>query len=281
MIQVITDNSCDLSHERLRELGVLRIDQTINFGDDTYIDGENIDTKQFFEFLETRPETPKTSQPGPFVFEEMFRASLEKGDSVVCIVVGDKLSGTMQSAVMAKNTINDDRIRIVDSKNVCVSVGLLVEIAVQKIKEGTDLDTLCVEMTGLADRVRVYGGLDSLKYMKKGGRLSGAQALVGTMLHFFPIIATRDGLVENVGKAKGKKKLYATMRDFVLADGVDTNYPIIFGEGISNGSLDILKGYIAEHYDISNALVGHIGPVVGTFSGPGVIAIGFISKQKE
>lgn len=279
MIQIVTDSSCDLSLDRLRELGVICVPQTIQFGDTTYIDGENINTQKFFELLDSEPEVPKTALPSPYTFEEYFRPILERGDEILGIFVGDQLSGTLNAARLAKDTVDpDNKIRFADSGAVSVAVGLLVEIAVQKVKDGIDLDTLDKEMNEIAPKTKVYGALNSLKYLIKGGRLSGPAALVGTMMNLCPIIANEDGLVVNVTKVKGKKKLYSKMAELCVADGIDTNYPIIFGEAIGDGSLQVFKDLLAKDVDISNQITGFIGPVVGTFSGPGVINIAFVRK---
>ena len=280
MVQIITDSSCDLTQERLTRIGVVCAPLTVHFGNETYIDGENITAEEFFEFLNSHKEVPKTAQPTPHAFEEAFRAALDKGDEVLCILVGNKLSGTIQSANIAKNNIGTDKVRIIDSQGVCAVVGLLVEIAVLKIKEGLCGDALYEEMTRLSNRVRVYAAIDTLKYVRKGGRLSGAAALVGTMLNFYPILTTKDGLVVNTTKAKGKKRLYEKMKELVIADGVDTSYPFMFNKGIGDKNLEELKLRISEAYDISDIRHGVVGPVVGTFSGPGVVVVGFIKKEE-
>lgn len=279
MIRVVTDSSCDLHLDRVKELGVVCVPSSVQFGDTTYIDGENIDTKKFFELLDSEPEIPSTALPSPQTFEDCFQPILDAGDEILCIFVGDLLSGTSNSARLAKESIDkENKIRFTDSGAVSVAVGLLVEIAVQKINEGIDLDTLEKEMQAIALKTKVYGALNSLKYLIKGGRLSGPAALVGNMLNLCPIIANQDGLVVNVTKVKGKKKLYSKMAELCEADGVDTNYPIIFGEAIGDGSLEIFKNLLSEKVDISNQLVGFVGPVVGTFSGPGVINVAFVRK---
>lgn len=282
MIQIVTDSSCDLSLARIKELGVHLIPQTIHFGDKTFIDGENINTEQFFQLLESEPEVPKTAQPSPYIFEEHFKEILDRGDDILCIFVGDQLSGTSSSAKMAKNALTDydaNRIQFVDSGAVCIAVGLLVEITNNKIKEGlTDVVKLQSEMQEVARKTKIYGALNTLTYMKKGGRLSGPAALVGTMLNFCPIICNDNGLVINIAKVKGKKKLYSKMAELVINDGVDTNYPIAFADAISDGSLDTFKDLLKSEVDISNQVKGLVGPVVGTFSGPGIVAVAFVMK---
>lgn len=280
MIQIITDSSCDLHLDRLKELGVICVPQTIQFGDTTYIDGENISTQKFFELLESESDSPKTALPSPALFEDYFKPVLDRGDEILGIFVGDQLSGTLNSARLAKAEIDtENKIRFADSGAVSVAVGLLVEIAVQKVKDGIDLDTLEKEMQEIALKTKVYGALDSLKYLIKGGRLSGPAALVGNMLNLCPIIANENGLVVNVTKVKGRKKLYSKMADLCIADGVDTNYPIIFGEAFSDdGSLDIFKELLSKEVDISNQISGFVGPIVGTFSGPRMINVAFVRK---
>ncbi len=282
MIQIITDSSCDLSLDRLKDINVICIPQTVNFGDDVYIDGENITTEQFFEFLDSRPEYPKTALPSPYIIENAFREVLDRGDEILCIFVGNDLSGTAQAAMLAAKSFTEEeqsRIRFADSRAVSLAVGLLVEIAAKKaLEDGMTLDVIHKDMVDLAYRVRIFGALDTLTYLKRGGRLSGAAALIGTMLNFCPIITAQDGLVINIAKVKGRKKLYSKVSELTLEEGVDPSYPIIFAEGSKNGYLDILKGYLKDKIDISKALTGKVGPVVGTFSGPNAVIIAYVRK---
>ncbi|WP_313528850.1 DegV family protein [Anaerotignum sp.] len=279
MVQIITDSTCDLSRERLAEIGVVCVPLTVHFGDQTFIDGENLTSEEFYHQLRNSHEIPTTAQPTPHSFELAFQAALEKGDDVVCILIGSKLSGTVQSANIAKASLESDKIWIVDTHNVCSALGLLVEIAAKRAKEGVTAEELFHEMNDISGRAKVYAAIETLKYVKKGGRLSGTAAIVGTMLNLHPILATENGLVINVAKAKGKKRMFTKMKELVMADNVDEKYPIMFCQAEADENIAKLKECFAEDFDISNCLNGFIGPVVGTYAGPGAVGVGIIYKK--
>lgn len=279
MVQIITDSTCDIPQKRLEEIGVVCVPLTVHFGEETFVDGVNLTAEEFYHHLRTSPEIPTTAQPTPHSFEEAFQAALDKGDEVLCIVISGKLSGTVQSAHIAKQTIGSDKIWIVDSNQACSALGLLVEIAAKRVKEGATAEALSHEIKELSERARIYAAIETLKFIRKGGRLSGAAAVVGTMLNLHPILTIENGLVLNSAKAKGKKKMISILRELAVADGLDESYPIMFCHGLAEENLQLVKESFAETYDITNALEGFIGPVVGTYSGPGTVAIGFIRKK--
>ncbi|KXL52609.1 DegV domain-containing protein [Anaerotignum neopropionicum] len=279
MVQIITDSTCDISHQRLEDIGVVCVPLTVHFGEKTFIDGENLTAKEFYEYLRTDSEIPTTAQPTPHSFQEAFQTALDKGDEVVCILISGKLSGTVQSAHIAKDALGSDKIWIVDTNQVCTSLGLLVEIAAKRVKEGATAKELYHEITELSSRAKIYAAIETLKYLRKGGRLSGTAAIVGTMLNLHPIVTVQDGLVLNTAKAKGKKKMISILKDLAKADGVDESYPFMFCHGAAEENLELARECFAEDYDISNGFTGTVGPVVGTYSGPGIVAIGFIIKK--
>jgi DegV family protein with EDD domain len=279
MVQIITDSTCDLSHERLEEIGVVCVPLTVHFGEKTFIDGENLTAEEFYQYLRTDSEFPTTAQPTPHSFEKAFQAALDKGNEILCILISGKLSGTVQSAHIAKETLGSDKIWIVDTNQTCASLGLLVEIAAKRAKEGVTTEELYQEITDLSARAKIYVSIETLKYLRKGGRLSGAAAIVGTMLNLHPIVTVQDGLVFNIAKAKGKKKMISILKELAMADGVDESYPFMFCHGDAEENQELAKECFAEEYDISNCLTGYVGPVVGTYSGPGIVAVGFVKKK--
>lgn len=280
MVQIITDSTCDLSRERLDEIGAVCVPLTVHFGDQTFIDGKNLTAQEFYQHLRTHDEIPTTAQPTPHSFEQAFQEALDKGNEVLCILIGGKLSGTVQSAHIAKTSLESDKIWIVDTNNVCSSLGLLVEIAAKRAKGGVTAEELFHEMTELSSRAKVYCAMETLNYIKKGGRLSGTAAIIGTMLNLHPIVTTVDGLIINVAKAKGKKRMFSKMKELVMAEGVDEAYPIMFGQAEAGENIAKLKECFAEDFDISNCFDSFIGPVVGTYAGPGAVAVGIICKKK-
>lgn len=279
MVQIIVDSTCDLTRERMDELGIICVPLTVTFGEQVFIDGVDLTSEEFYNNLRANEDIPTTAQPTPHAFEEAIQGSLARGNEVVCVLLGDKLSGTVQSATIAKDTLESDKVWVVDTDTVCSALGVLVEIAAQRAKDGASGEAIYNEIKELAPRAKIYAAVETLKYLRKGGRLSGTAAVIGTMLNLHPIITVKDGMVANIGKAKGKKKLYALMKEFVLADGVDTAYPIFFSQGDALENLESLKTVLGEDLDLSKAVYGGVGPVLGTHVGPGMVTVGFIAKK--
>ena len=167
MVKIITDSTCDLTKERMEEIGVTCVPLTVHIGNDIYLDGVDLSKAEFYEKLRTEKSFPTTAQPTPHTFEEVFTAALEEADEVVCLLISSELSGTVQSANIAKNTMEREEIHILDSRTTCLSLGFLVEIAAQRAKEGKTAAEIMAEMEGLTSRVRICAGIETLEYLKK------------------------------------------------------------------------------------------------------------------
>lgn len=279
MVQIVADSTCDLSRERLAQIGVVCVPLTVFFGEETFTDGVDLTPQEFYHKLRTKDETPTTAQPTPYLFEEVFRKALDNGDEVLCLFLGGKLSGTAQSANIAKETIGSDKIQIIDTDNVCASLGLLVEIAAKRAKEGVGILALFEEMKELCSRVKFFCAVETLKYLRKGGRLSGTAAIMGTMLNLHPIVTIENGLIVNIAKEKGKRRLISKMKELTMSVGVDEAYPIMFSQADAMDNMERLKEQFVDMFDNSNCLTSDIGAVVGTHIGPGCTAIAFIAKK--
>ena len=276
MVKIITDSTCDLTKERMEELGVICVPLTVHIGDDIYLDGVNLSKTEFYEKLRTEKSFPTTAQPTPHTFEEVFTA--EEADEVVCLLISSDLSGTVQSANIAKNTLERDEIHILDSRTTCLSLGLLVEIAAQRANEGKTAAEIMAEMQGLTSRVRICAGIETLEYLKKGGRLSGTAAALGTMLNIRPLMGILDGKVLMLGKARGNKKMYAQLKQMVEEEGIDDAYPVLLGHAQSMENYEKFKEVCGDLIAGRTQLYGDIGCVVGTHAGPGIVGIAFIKK---
>ena len=213
----------------------------MHIGNDIYLDGVNLSKTEFYEKLRTEKSFPTTAQPTPHTFEEVFTAALKEADEVVCLLISLELSGTVQSANIAKNTMERDEIHILDSRTTCLSLGLLVEIAAQRAKEGKTAAEIMTELEGLTSRVRICAGIETLEYLKKGGRLSGTAAALGTMLNIRPLMGILDGKVLMLGKARGNKKMYAQLKQMVEEEGIDDAYPVLLGHAQSMENYEKFK----------------------------------------
>lgn len=279
MVRIVTDSTCDLTQERLAELGVISVPLTVHFGEEIYRDGVDLSNAEFYEKLRRMPEIPTTAQPTPHAFEEVFDQCLERGEEVVCVLISTELSGTAQSAHIAKNTLKSDRIHIVDSRTACLALGLLVEIAAQRAAEGRSAGEIACEMESLTERIRINAAVETLEYLKKGGRLSGTAAALGTMLNIHPLVGILGGKVVQLGKARGKKKMFESLRKMTEEDGIDDNYSVLLGHAQSMENYEQLRQVCQPLTEGKKVLYGEIGSVIGTHAGPGVVAIAYIKKM--
>ncbi len=269
-VRIITDSASDMSPAEHPALRVLPL--SVTFGTDVYMDGVDIDHQRFYEMLVERDELPKTGQVNPYAFSQAIAEAREAGDEAVIITVGAKLSGTNQSARTALAEAPGGDVYVVDSNNVTLGERVLVE--------GQGAAQIAAAVEAVRDRVVVIGLLETLEYLVRGGRLSAAAGAVGTLLNVKPVVAAEDGLIVQLGKARGSKNGRNLLNQKVeKAGGIDFSMPLALGyTGLSDA---VLKKYIED----SAALwAGHtegelpvhtIGATIGTHVGPGAVAVAF------
>ena len=277
-VRIITDSASDMSPAEHPALHVLPL--SVSFGTDVYMDGVDIDHQRFYEMLVERDELPKTGQVNPYAFSQAIAEAREAGDEAVIITVGAKLSGTNQSARTALAEMPGGDVFVVDSNNVTLGERVLVEHALRLVDEGQSAAQIAAAVEAVRDRVVVIGLLETLEYLVRGGRLSAAAGAVGTLLNVKPVVAAEDGLIVQLGKARGSKNGRNLLNQKVeKAGGVDFSMPLALGyTGLSDA---VLKKYIED----SAALwAGHtegelpvhtIGATIGTHVGPGAVAVAF------
>lgn len=277
-VRIITDSASDMSPAEHPALAVLPL--SVTFGTDVYMDGVDIDHQRFYEMLVERDELPKTGQVNPYAFSQAIAEACEAGDEAVIITVGAKLSGTNQSARTALAEAPGGDVYVVDSNNVTLGERVLVEYALRLVDEGQGAAQIAAAVEAVRDRVVVIGLLETLEYLVRGGRLSAAAGAVGTLLNVKPVVAAEDGLIVQLGKARGSKNGRNLLNQKVeKAGGIDFSMPLALGyTGLSDA---VLKKYIED----SAALwAGHtegelpvhtIGATIGTHVGPGAVAVAF------
>lgn len=277
-VRIITDSASDMSPAEHPALAVLPL--SVTFGTDVYMDGVDIDHHRFYEMLVERDELPKTGQVNPYAFSQAIAEVRETGDEAVIITVGAKLSGTNQSARTALAEAPGGDVYVVDSNNVTLGERILVEYALRLVDEGRSAAQIAAAVEAVRDRVVVIGLLETLEYLVRGGRLSAAAGAVGTLLNVKPVVAVEDGLIVQLGKARGSKNGRNLLNQKVeKAGGIDFSMPLALGyTGLSDA---VLKKYIED----SAALwTGHtegelpvrtIGATIGTHVGPGAVAVAF------
>lgn len=278
-IRIITDSASDLGQYR-EDLTVLPL--TVSFGDEEYLDGVTIDHHTFFEKLIESDVLPKTSLVSPGAFEEVFARGTEAGEEMIVITVSGKLSGTHQSAVIAAEDY--ENVHIIDSYIVTIGQKILVEYALSLVDQGMDAKSIVKEIEDAKNKIHVLGVLDTLEYLKKGGRISATTALIGGALSIKPVVTIQDGEVKMIGKARGSKNgNNYLIKEVEKVDGVDFGKPFCLGYTGLDDSM--LQKYIKD----SKALwegntdelpICSIGAAIGTHVGPNAVAVAFFEKTK-
>ena len=277
-VRIIIDSTTDLAPELRGQVEIVPL--TVSFGTEEYIDGVTITHEEFYNKLIESDVLPTTSQATPAAFAEVFEEVAAAGDSAVVITVASQLSGTCQSARIAAEDY--DNIYVVDSGSVTLGAGILAEYALRCARSGMT----AAEIAGLLEKKKedicLIAMLDTLEYLKKGGRISAAVAFAGGLLNIKPVVNVKDGVINMLGKARGSKQgNNLLVQEIEKTGGIDFDMPILLGySGLSDA---LLKKYITDsaplwENGIDTLRYTSIGSVVGTHAGPGAIATAFFHK---
>jgi fatty acid kinase fatty acid binding subunit len=274
--RIVTDSSCDLPESVVAEHGIRVVPLSIRFGDEELIDREQLTTAEFWARCAAQTELPETAAPAPGQFEAAYRALASEGATgIVVVSLSGKLSATMQSAELAARAVADEiAVRVVDSRSVSLGVGTIALAAARAGAGGATLDEVEQLARELVDRTHVFGALDTLENLKKGGRIGNAKALLATALAIKPIVEVRDGEVAQGGKQRTRTKalkfLVDKVKDF---DGEIHDLAVLSADC---DDVDAFVDMLRPHYT-GDIVVGEIGPVIGTHTGPGTIGVAFHS----
>ena len=278
-VHLIVDSTADVSEAIRARLTVVPL--TVHFGSEEYVDGVTISKQEFYEKLIESDVLPSTSQATPAAFSEVFEGIAQRGESAVVLTISSKLSGTCQSAMIA--AADYPGIYVVDSRSAATGTGILAELALRLIDGGLSAADVAARLEQERESVCLVALLDTLEYLKRGGRISKAVAFAGRMLSIKPVISIRQGEVVVLGKARGSRQgnnLLAAQID--AAGGVDYDKPVLLGySGLSD---TLLQKYIADSArfwegKVDNLQTTQIGSVIGTHAGPGAIVATFFKKQ--
>ena len=278
-IRIIVDSAADIVESVREKVTVLPM--TLRFGDKEYTDGVTINNKEFYSKLIESDELPTTSQIMPLAFEDAYKEAVAKGEDVVVITISSKLSGTYQSACIAKEEV-EGNIYVVDSLSVAIGEGILTEYAVSLVEEGKSAKEIADILTEEREKIRVIALLNTLEYLKKGGRISKTVAFAGEMLSIKPVVNVVDGAVNMLGKARGSKQgNNLLVKEIENAGGVDFEKPLLLGYSGLEDSL--LQKYIEDSAPLwegqaDKLRVSTIGCIIGTHVGPGAVAVAFFRK---
>ncbi len=271
-VRIVTDSACDLRGDEVAEFDIEIVPLTIRFGDEEFVDREELTVEDFYRRLVSSEALPETAAPSPGRFEQAFRRQLDAGaDQVVCIDLSAALSATMQSARTAADALDAD-IRVVDSRSITAGLGTIVLEAARMAADGADADTIVAAVDDMSARTRVYGTLDTLENLKKGGRIGGAQALLGSMLSIKPLLDLSSGEVVEAGRQRTRRKALAWLRDKLAAEGEVEHLAVMHGEA---PDLDQFLDMISPVVDLDTVRVEKIGAVIGTHGGPRVMGLAY------
>ncbi len=273
-VAIVTDSTADLPTPVARGLGISVVPLKVIFGKEVYRDGVDIEPDTFYRRL-VSGEVATTSQPSPGEFETVYRELLEKGQSIVSIHISRHLSGTVNSAEAARALFPDADITIVDSRLVAAALGLVVQAAARTARDGGSRDEVLAVARKVIQETRVLFCVDSLEYLRRGGRIGKAQALLGTILNINPILAVYEGFIQPFEKVRGRKVALRRLAEIVVQEAGQR--PVVCGvlQGANQEAADLLTGLLANLPPGSTVEQGTVGPVVGAHAGPGVFGVAF------
>jgi len=278
MIRLLVDSTSDFTLEEVKARNMSFVPLNVNFGEESLMDTIELDKDTFYDRLINGDVHPKTSLPAPAMFLEEFEKAKEAGDELICILLSSAISGTWQSAVNAKEILGYEGIYIVDSCSAAYGIRILADQAQKRIEEGCSAKEIAAELEELKGRIYIYAAVDTLEYLQKGGRLSKAAAVIGSMASLKPIIhLDREGNLAVPGKCLGRGKAMNYLLDCLKKHPMDKNYPLytLYTSGLENPEKlgELLN---KEGYQVKGA--NQIGPTIGTHVGPGAFGIIYIAE---
>ena len=279
-IRIITDSASDIVNPTRKEVTVLPL--RISFGEKEYLDGVDLSHMEFYNMLIESDELPKTSLISPDSFERAYEEAVATGEKVIVITISDKLSGTFQSAVIAAQDY-EGKVFCVDSESAEPGERILVEYALRLMDQGLTAEEICEKLEQAKKRIHIIALLDTLEYLKKGGRIPKSAALIGEVLSIKPVVTIVNGEVSLLGKARGSKNgNNLLIKEILKADGIDFSMPFCLGyTGIED---KLLQKYIADSESLWKDYTGElpvstIGATIGTHVGPNAVAVAFFGNE--
>lgn len=279
-IKIITDSSADIPADEIKQLNVSVIPLRTVFGDKEYLDNVTMTNEQFYQMLEDGGY-PKTCQITPYEYQKVFAQATENGDEVVCLTLSGELSGTAHNAQIAAEEF-DGKVFAVDSLNATAGLHILVCLAASLRDQGLSAQEIAEQLQIAKKKVRLYAVIDTLEYLKKGGRISATIAFAGTLLNIKPIITVHDGKVEVIAKARGMKNAQALLNQYIdKTNGIDYSKPYGFiYSGVSDDALQKYKQENPQLWQGNEVMMktSQLGSTIGTHIGPGAVGIAFFEK---
>ena len=274
-VRVVTDSAADIPADLARQKGVTVVPLTVRFGSESYRSGVELGPEEFWEKMRTSSDPPATAAPSAGEFQEAYETLIAEGATgIVSIHISSKLSATYQAAVVAAKEMSGTPVEVIDTLGVTAGQGLLVLHAAERAAAGADAQTIAREVDAMRTNVRVIGTIDTLEFLRRGGRIGGAQALLGTMLKFKPVIGLEDGIVEPMGRVRTRAKALQHIVDMVseYKDKIGRLVVLTAQAPDTDRFVELLHPVVS----VEPSDVWTFGPIVGAHAGPGVIGVAFI-----
>jgi DegV family protein with EDD domain len=276
MVRIITDTTSGLPRELTAQLGIPVIPQTVIFGEKAYRDDTELDTLTFLKLLKESKQLPKTAAPSPELYKPFFQVALDKHEAVFVLAPSEKVSGTVNSAMMARKDFPDADIRVIDTGTVAGDLGTLALLANQLAKEGKTADGIESIIKELIPRGRTYFLINTLEYLQKGGRIGGARALLGELLQVKPILQIKDGQVAPFDQERTKKRALVKLVEIVTEQvkaSKDPHLCVMHVEALEDAKS--LAATFASNLNIANIPIYELPPAIVVHAGPKTLAVGF------
>lgn len=279
-VRILTDSAADFDAAVAKRRRIEVVPMTVQFGSAAFLAGKNLSNDVFFQLLQEGKENPSTSQPTPAAFLRYFEEAKAAGDQVVAILISGALSGTLQSAGIAKEMCEYEPIYIVDSRSATAGMQILVNLACKLRDSGLPAASIAEEVDRLKDKVRIFAVIDTLEYLRRGGRLSGFQAGLGAVTKLKPTIAVRDGAVSIVGKSFGTAAAVKHLLKMLEEHPIDDDFPSYFLYSDDKSREELLLPKLRELGKLPQRLhYCGIGPAIGTHIGPGALGMAYIGRE--
>ena len=278
MIRIVTDSMSDITQEEAAQWGIEVLPLMVRFGQEEYLDGIDLTLDEFYTRLQQARELPKTSQMTPERFRDAFDRSLAEGDEVLCITGSSRLSGTYQSAVLARSMVDTPRrVHLVDSMSASLGEAQLVLEALRQRAAMSDAAALAAHLEGMKARSHLVGQAQELKYLVMGGRLNAAVGAIGATLHIKPMLRLSEGVIHQAGLCRSQAKAHQWYVDCLTKCPPDPAFPLILAGAACDDQVLALKCAL-EAGGATDIAVRQIGTVIGTYTGPGLTAMSWVAK---
>lgn len=281
MVKIVADTLACLTQEVINQYQIPVIPQVIYFGNDSYLEGVELDINEFMQKLRSSKELPKTAAPPVEQFIKVFEELVPSGEPILCIHPSTEVSGTVRSALTAAAEFPGADIRVIDTRIVGSPLGTLVQLAAEWAEAGVDADTIESRIKEMAPCCRIYFMVATMEYLQRGGRIGGATALLGSLLQIKPILVFENGIVNTFGKERTQRQALARLKELVKSQyPAQDGYLSVMHAAVPEQGFELAKE-LAEELGLANVPVVDLPPAIATHGGPGILAVAFFTSPAE